>query len=58
MNHGDSEFLRIHRGFDGSRRVLDEHLAVIGLINAGENFHQSGFAGAVFTHQCMNFPCT
>ena len=32
--------------------AVEEHLAVIGLVDAGEHLDQGGFAGAVFAQQC------
>ncbi len=49
-------------GFDGSRvaegqRVtVQRHAAAVGLIDAGEDFDQRRFTGAVLANQAMNFP--
>jgi len=56
VDHADAQI-------DGRLRVGDGHclpsqqdLARVGRFHAVENFHQRGFASAVFTHQGVDFP--
>lgn len=56
VDHGNAE------GFGGGRVVTGDGLAidadaaaVIGLVGTGEDLHQRRFAGAVLTHQGVNF---
>lgn len=56
VDHGDAE------GFGGGGIEGGDGLAAdadftagIGLISAGKDFHQSGFAGAVLPHQGVDF---
>src|SRR6202034_147652 len=47
----DAEPLRVRRGADAHVLAAEGDAAAIGLVDAGENFDQRGFAGAVFTDQ-------
>ncbi len=47
----------------GFIRIADVHLfpvhiyfAFVHMVDAEEAFHQCGFAGAIFTHECMDGP--
>ena len=55
MNDGNALIERLARAahFDGL--TIEPDLASIALINAGQHFHQRGFASAILAHQGMNF---
>ena len=49
----DAGAFRIFDGFEGLFFAIDEDVAAVFVVDATEDFHQRGFACAVFTHQRM-----
>ena len=49
----DAAALRIFDGFEGVFFTIDENVAAVFVVDATEDFHQRGFARAIFTHQRM-----
>jgi len=56
MHHADTGRDRLYRRGKGPRIAIDDDLAGIRPVDAGENIHQRRFAGAVFAQQRVNFP--
>jgi hypothetical protein len=55
IDHGHARQSALQRIARMIRRAVQPDFAGIGLICAGEDFHQRAFARAVFTHQRQNF---
>ncbi len=51
MYDADPLILRVARPLEVNRLTAVADAACIGLIDAGQHFHQGGFAGAIFTEQ-------
>ena len=51
MDDADAEFLRPAGRSDLDRLAFQQDLAVIGLVDAGQDLHQRRLAGAVLAHQ-------
>src|SRR6266496_4030054 len=58
MNDIDAEIVSLVRGPDLDGPALPGHLPAVRLISPGDDLHERGFAGAVFTDQCVNFAQT
>src|SRR5262249_30622384 len=56
MHHADAELQRYAWVSDHRRPPLPEHLAGVGLIQAVQDAHQRGLAGAVLAHQSVDLP--
>ena len=55
MNDADAQFLRGARSRNRDGLALDDDLASVGLDDAGEHLHQRRLAGAVLSHQGVDF---
>ena len=55
MDDADAELLGAARRIDLDRLAVEQDLAFVGLVDAGENFHQRRLAGAVLAHQRVHF---
>ena len=51
MDHADAQVERVVGRGDGDLFAVDEDLAAVGEVDAGEHVHQCGLAGAVFAQQ-------
>ena len=51
----DPERRRAWDSAHGNRRTVDQHLAGVGLLDAADDPHQRGLAGAVLAHQRVHF---
>ena len=56
MHHTDAGSDRLHRRGKVPRIAIDDDLAGIRLVDAGEDIHQCRFAGTVLAEQRVNFP--
>ncbi len=54
VHHGDPVRGRFRRVAEAHRLAAPQHFAAVGGLQAGDNLHQRGFAGAVLPHQQMN----
>ena len=50
----DAAAFRIFDGFEGLFFAINTNVTAVFVVDATEDFHQRGFACAVFTHQSMN----
>src|SRR5688572_8833215 len=55
MNHANAALEGIAWGLQFHRLTTQHIVAVVIVINTGEDAHEGGFARAVFTYQGMNF---
>ena len=55
MDYADAQLLRAARRADFDRLAIEQDLALVGLVDAGEDLHQRRLAGAVLAHQRMHF---
>ena len=58
VDRGDAETLRLRGAADGDRLAGEQDLAAVGLVDAGDDLDQRGFAGAVLAKQRMDFAGT
>ena len=56
MHGADAQLARHNRTANAHRRTVDQYLAAVGGLGPAEDLDQCRLAGAVFTHQRMNFP--
>src|SRR5262249_10868781 len=56
MNHRNAKLARLSRRFDSSEHAVDEDIAGIVGVQAGENPHQRGLSGAVFSYESVYLP--
>jgi len=56
VNHADLVVEGILGGADDNLLPVDEDLAAVGEVNAGDHIHQGGFPAAVFSQDGKDFP--
>ena len=56
VDHADAAREGVFGGADGDGLAVDQNLALVGEVDAGEHVHQRGFSAAVLTQQGENFP--
>ena len=56
VHHADAEAVGVVRVFDGDDLAVLADLALLGLIQAEQDGHERGLAGAVFAEQRMDLP--
>src|SRR5882724_9101388 len=54
MHHAQPELYRIAGSVDRSLLAVDQNLALIGRVEAVEDVHHGGLAGAVFADDCVD----
>ena len=54
MDKGNTCRFGLQRIFKADLLAIYENLALVLLVNTGEDIHQRGLAGAVFAHQRMD----
>ena len=57
MNDADACSAYFGRVPEGKGLTVPEHFPGICGIDAGQNFDEGGFAGAVFSYESVDFPC-
>lgn len=56
VDHGDTLLSGFGRIFEIDRLPAPEHFPGIAAVHTGDHAHESGFAGAVFSHEQVHFP--
>ena len=54
VHDANGQRLGVGRAFDVHRFAVEQDLAAVFAVDPGQDFHQRGFARAVFTHECVH----